>query len=76
MPFDSIPISFAGLRLATMTIRADESGRLVGFGDARDDGPLLGAGIDAKLHQLFRLRHPFGRQDLRHTQFDAHELID
>ena len=57
MPFDSMPISFAGLRLATTTIvRPTSCLRLVRFGDAGHERPLLDADIDRHLHELLRLR--------------------
>ena len=77
MPLLSMPISLAGLRFATMTISRPTSALgLVGLGDAGDDGALLGARIDAQLHQLLRLRHALGGQHLRDAQLDAHELVD
>ena len=54
MPFDSMPISLAGFRLATMTIvPADERLGLVGLGDAGDDRALLGADVDRSFSSFF-----------------------
>ena len=66
MPFDSMPISLAGFRLATMTIvRPDELLGLVALGDAGDDRARLGlADVDGQLDQLLRLRHRLGLEHL------------
>ena len=77
MPFDSIPISFAGLRFATIDDRAsDELIGRIRLGDAGDDRPLLGADVHLQLDQLLRLRHRLGLEHLRHSQLDLHEVVD
>ena len=47
MPFDSMPISFAGLRLKTITIvRPTSCSGSYASGDASDERALLGADVD------------------------------
>ena len=77
IPFDSMPISFAGLQVGDDDDRpADELLGLIRLGDAGDDRPLLGADIDLQLHQLLRLRHGLGLEHLGHAQLDLHEVVD
>ncbi len=77
MPFDSIPISLAGLRLATITIvRPDELLGLIGLGNAGHDGPLLRPDVHSQLQQLLRLRDGFGLEHLRDAKLHLHEVVD
>lgn len=77
MPFNWNPHQLGGLQVGNDADRsANEHIRLVGLGDASDDGALLGADIDAELHQLFRIWHALGREDFRHAQVDLHEVVN
>ena len=63
MPFDSMPISFAGFRLATMaTWRPTSASASYASAMPATIVRLLGAEIDLDLHQLLGVRHALGRQ--------------
>ena len=77
MPFDSIPMSLAGFRFATIaTCRPTSASASYASADPRDEGPLLRPEIDLELHELLRVRHALGGGHLRHAQVDLHEVVD
>ncbi len=78
MPFDSMPRSLRGCRLATITtLRSDQLLRLVGLGDAGHDGARLRlADIDFQVQQLVGAFDALGGEHQAHAQIDLEEIVD
>ena len=78
MPLDSIPCSLRGCRLATMTtLRFDQVGGGVGFGDAGDNGARLRlADVHGHVHEFVGAFDGLGGEDQAHAEVDFEEVVD
>ena len=77
MPFDSMPISFAGLRFATMaTCRPTSASASYASAMPATSVRCSWPRSTCELHQPLRVRHALGAGHPRDAQVDLHEVVD